>query len=49
MKQLKDYIYDIDKLQPSYKFSNEYLYEEMKDFFINVPSNYSTSELWYIK
>ena len=40
MKQLKDYIYDIDKLQPSYKFSNEYLYEEMKDFFVNVPNDY---------
>lgn len=40
MKQLKDYIYDIDKWQPSYKISNEYLYEEMKDFFVNVPNNY---------
>lgn len=40
MKRLNDYIKNIDKWQPSYKISNEYLYEEMKDFFVNVPNNY---------
>lgn len=39
MKSIKDYI---DKWQPSYKISNEYLYEEMKDFFENIPEEYIT-------
>ena len=39
MKSIKDYI---DKWQPSYKISNEYLYEEMKDFFGDVSEEYIT-------
>ena len=37
MKTIKNYI---DKWQPSYKISNEYLYDEMKDFFIDIPNDY---------
>lgn len=37
MKTIKEYI---DKWQPSYKISNEYLYEELKDFFIDIPNDY---------
>lgn len=40
MKNIEEYIKTIDIYQPSYKFSNEYLYKEMKDFFINIPNNY---------
>lgn len=29
-----------DKWQPTYKISNEYLYEELKDFFIDIPNDY---------
>lgn len=39
MISIKDYI---DKWQPSYKISNEYLYEEMKDFFEDIPKEYIT-------
>ena len=39
MKSIKNYI---DKWQPSYKISNEYLYEEMKDFFGDIPKQYIT-------
>ena len=40
MKNIEEYIKISDIYQPSYKFSNEYLYKEMKDFFINIPNNY---------
>lgn len=38
MKSFKNYL--TDKWQPSYKVSNEYLYEEMIDFFDKIPDKY---------
>ena len=40
MKSIEEFIKNIDKWQPSYKISNEYLYEELKDFFIEIPNDY---------
>ena len=40
MKSIEEFIKNIDKWQPSYKISNEYLYEELKDFFIDIPNDY---------
>lgn len=40
MKSIEEFIKNIDKWQPSYKISNEYFYEELKDFFIDIPNDY---------
>lgn len=41
MKDIKEYLIDIDKWQPSLKVSNQYLYEEIKDFYgeNNIPND----------
>ena len=42
MKTIKEYI---DKWQPSYKISNEYIYEQLEDFYgkENIPDNFIES------
>ena len=39
MKTIKEYL-NVDKWQPQYKITNEYIYEQLEDFFDEIPNEY---------